>query len=119
MVGCAVCGQSPGEHAIRLAEVRFAPGQIGREVATVPYRMTDVVLCADCWRADPLVRALLASGDLDPVTEMRGRGCRVECNGYQRGRVARWWSPFRGHRGVPEVGRCPVCWGPIEIPEAS
>lgn len=119
MAGCAVCGAPLGEFGVRL-DVTFRPGRLGPRVfAEVPHRAEGVELCADCWKSNPLLRALLESGELEPVIELRGQGCRVECRGHRRGRAARFWSPFQGARGIPEGARCPVCWGPIEVPEEA
>lgn len=119
MTGCVVCGRPPGELGIRL-DVTFQPGPLGpRFHAEVPHRAGAIDLCTACWKDNPLVRALLESGDLEPVIELRGWGCRVECTGHQRGRVRRFWSPFRAYRGIPAVGRCPVCWGPIAVEEET
>ena len=119
MAGCVVCAKPPGELGITV-DVTFRPGRIGPRVFTeVPHRAAGVQLCPDCWKADPLLVALLEGGDLEPVIELRGRGCRVECRGHRRGRRARFWSPFRAATGVPGDARCPVCWGPIEVPEET
>jgi hypothetical protein len=118
MAGCYVCGKNP-DPGVRI-DVMFHPGRIGpREFAEVPYRMRGVDLCWEDVQGSEVLRQILASGELEPVVELRGDGCRVECSGHRRGRVRRFWSPFRGHRGVPEVGRCPVCWGPIAVEEEA
>lgn len=115
MVGCVVCGGQLDDLALRL-DLTFHPGSLGPDTAiAVPHRATEIGVCYADWKANPVVRMVLSSGELSALPS--SRGCRVECSGHRRGRLARFWSPFRGARGVPAVGKCPVCWGPIEIPQ--
>lgn len=112
-----MCGGVLGDLAVTV-DVTFAAGQLGPRVfAEVPYRVSGWGVCAGCTVADPLLMRVLESGELAAV--IPPSGCVVSCRGHRRSRVSRFWSPFRGATGVPADARCPVCWGPIEVPEET
>ena len=123
--GCGLCGGQLDDHAVRVT-VTFAAGlRNGNQWLEVPYRLEDWPLCWKCFEGAEgckVLRSALADEYIEPVIPGHG-GCRAVCAGtfsHLKGkRLRRLFSVRQGQVGLPDAGKCPVCWGPCEVERAA
>ena len=113
---CGLCGGELDNHDVRVT-LQFAAGlRNGNHFLEVPHRLEDWRICWECFTADgcKALRAALADEYMEPVIERPVTGCRASCDGGV-GRRRRFFGALQGRRGFPAAGKCPGCWGPVEV----
>lgn len=113
---CGLCGGELDNHDVRVT-LQFAAGlRNGNHFLEVPHRLEDWPICWSCFTGldCTVLRLALKDEYMEPVIERPVSGCRASCDGGV-GRRRRFFGALQGRRGFPAAGKCPGCWGPVEV----